>query len=137
MPAERADSPALAWATRGVAVALAVVAGAVGIQALRNQDACDAAIAHVNAVTIRSSEAEARAAGSDAVSTCGAPIKVLPPIFRLVGVRHPEAAVSAATELTQRYPDSYLAWTLLATAEPDKAAARRAFARVTALRPNP
>ena len=117
MPAERGASgrraTPLTWAARGLLVALAVVAGAVGTQALRHHDQCDAAYRRLDAVRRSTSPADALAAANHLVDSCPMTRQTLVPVFALAGHNQPDALLTVAKRITHDTPDDYQGWLLL------------------------
>jgi predicted alternative tryptophan synthase beta-subunit len=115
-PGPSRRSPALAWLARGLALALAVVAGGVGVQAVRQQDACEAAMSRVAAVRPAVTSARVLADVHDVVDMCPVNRVTLVPLFALTGHGHADGTLAAAKLLTRANPDDYQGWLLLAFA---------------------
>jgi hypothetical protein len=102
-----------AWVARGALVALAVVAGAVGVQALRHHGQCDTAYARLQAVRATTSPADALAAANDLVSSCPVTRQTLVPVFALAGRHQGAALLTVAKRITRDTPEDYQGWLLL------------------------
>ena len=121
-------------------VALAVVAGAVGTQALRHHDQCDAAYQRLQRGPERPrSPADALAAANDLVDSCPMTRQTLGAGLQPHPVTAtPTGACAVAKRITRDTPDDYLGWLVLlfggATGRPG-GIARGAYAEVVHLVP--
>ncbi len=122
-----------AWVARGVLVALAVVAAAVGLRAIHSQHECDAAINRRTA-----NPAQAIAAVNHLVDVCPLTRETLARVVALGILSRPEAFLATAGRIARETPGNYLGWLVLdlaAQRSGDRRLQREAEARIVDLVP--